>query len=53
MNEIFEKMIYRALNQNATDIHMLLKETLQVQFRIFGELKKYQEIDNENGYKAM
>lgn len=53
MNEIFEKMIYRALNQNATDIHMLLKETLQVQFRIFGELKKYQEIDNENGYKLM
>ena len=30
MNELFEKMIYRALNQNATDIHLLLKKDLML-----------------------
>ena len=53
MNELFEKMIYRALNQNATDIHLLLKKDLKIQFRIFGELKKYEVMENERGYKLM
>lgn len=53
MNEIFEKMIYRALNQSATDIHMLLKKDLKIQFRIFGELKIYENMEGEKGYKLM
>ena len=53
MNELFEKMIYRALNQNATDIHLLLKNNLNIQFRIFGELKKYEVMESEKGYKLM
>ena len=53
MNELFEKMIYRALNQNATDIHMLLKEDLKIQFRIFGVLKNYEVMESEKGYKLM
>lgn len=43
MNEIFEKMIYRALNQSATDIHMLLKK----------DLKIYENMEGEKGYKLM
>lgn len=53
MDELFEKMIYRALNQKATDIHMLLKKDLRIQFRIFGELKLYDILENEKGYKLM
>lgn len=53
MNELFEKMIYRALNQSATDIHMLLKKDLKIQFRIFGELKIYEKMEGEKGYKLM
>lgn len=53
MDELFEKMIYRALNQKATDIHMLLKKDLRIQFRIFGELKLYDVLENEKGYKLM
>ena len=53
MDELFEKMIYRALNQKATDIHMLLKKDLRIQFRIFGELKLYDVLENEKDYKLM
>ncbi|MEG0275509.1 MAG: ATPase, T2SS/T4P/T4SS family [Coprobacillus sp.] len=53
MEELFEKMIYRALTKKATDIHMFLKERLSVQFRVFGNLLKYDEFDNEQGSKLM
>lgn len=53
MEELFDKVIYRALKQNATDIHFNLKKKLQIFFRIFGELKKYDEIDLETGTKLM
>lgn len=53
MNELFEKILYRALQKNATDIHLTLKESLIIRFRILGELEFYDEIDLENGTKFM
>ncbi|MEG0366828.1 MAG: ATPase, T2SS/T4P/T4SS family [Coprobacillus sp.] len=53
MEEIFEKMIYRALTRKATDIHMILKEELMIKFRVFGNLIKYDHLDNDLGPKLM
>lgn len=53
MEEIFEKMIYRALTRKATDIHMILKEVLMIKFRVFGNLIKYDNLDNDFGPKLM
>ncbi|WP_028043751.1 ATPase, T2SS/T4P/T4SS family [Candidatus Stoquefichus massiliensis] len=53
MDELFDKMIYRALKKRATDIHMILKENLTIRFRIFGQLEKYDCMDNDVGSKLM
>ena len=52
MNELFEKMIYRALNQNATDIHLLLKKGFEDSVSYFWRIKEYEVMENERGYKA-
>lgn len=53
MDELFDKMLYRALKAKATDIHLVLKERLKIRFRVFGSLKKYDELDEEIGGKLM
>lgn len=53
MDEIFNKMIFRALTKKATDIHLILKDELSIKFRIFGELKKYQLMEFETGSKLI
>lgn len=53
MEELFDKMIYRALSKRATDIHLILKKSLKIRFRIFGELKLYEEMNESIGYKLM
>ena len=53
MEELFDKMFYRALKRKATDIHLVLKEQLSIRFRIFGDLKKYEDIDKVIGRKLM
>ncbi len=53
MDELFDKMIYRALKKKATDIHMVLKDNLQIKFRVFGELIKYDSLDKDIGSKLM
>lgn len=53
MEELFEKIIYRALLKNATDIHFLLKKHLKIHFRIFGQLLPYDSLNYEIGSKLM
>lgn len=53
MEELFEKMIYRALSKKATDIHMILKDRLFIKFRVFGDLFKYDDMDCDVGSKLM
>ncbi|MCD7950852.1 MAG: Flp pilus assembly complex ATPase component TadA [Erysipelotrichaceae bacterium] len=53
MDEIFDKMIYRALKRRATDIHLTLKQNLSIRFRIFGCLEDYEQMDVDIGSKLM
>ncbi|MCD7894118.1 MAG: Flp pilus assembly complex ATPase component TadA [Erysipelotrichaceae bacterium] len=53
MDEIFDKMIYRALQRKATDIHLTLKKNLSIRFRVFGDLEDYDMMDLEIGGKLM
>lgn len=53
MDELFDKMIYRALKRKATDIHLILKDELQIKFRIFGKLERYENMNNDIGGKLM
>lgn len=53
MDELFDKIIYRALLKKATDIHFFLKDGLSIRFRVFGQLVKYEEIDKEKGGKLL
>lgn len=53
MDELFDKIIYRALKQKATDIHLVLKDELMIRFRVFGELKKYDVLNKVEGGKLM
>ncbi len=53
MDEIFDKMIYRALKKRATDIHLTLKKNLSIRFRVFGQLENYDMMDADVGSKLM
>lgn len=53
MDELFEKIIYRALTQKATDIHFVLRKHLSIQFRIFGQLCHYDDMEIDEGSKLM
>lgn len=53
MDELFDKVMYRALKMKATDIHMVLKDCLYIRFRLFGKLKNYDCLENDLGSKLM
>lgn len=53
MDELFNKILFRAIARKATDIHFVLKDNLYIRFRQYGELKKYQTIELEQGSKLM
>jgi len=53
MEELFEKVLNRALKQHATDIHLVLKEKLIIHFRVLGKLIYYDTLNYEEGYKFM
>lgn len=53
MDELFDKIIYRALKRKATDIHLALRDELTIRFRVFGELVKYETLDKEKGGKLI
>jgi len=53
MDELFNKILFRALTRKATDIHLTLRTELCIQFRIFGKLKDYQMLEEEKGRKLM
>lgn len=53
MDELFDKIAYRALQRNATDIHFILREKLSISFRIFGELLVYENLEFEIGSKLL
>lgn len=49
MEELFDKIFFRALQKHTTDIHLVLKGSLMIHFRIFGQLEFYDELDYEKG----
>lgn len=53
MDELFDKIFYRAIQKSTTDIHFILKEKLIIRFRILGELHFYDEIEYDIGSKLM
>ena len=53
MDELFDKILFRALKKNATDIHLFLKDELVIKFRVLGDLTIYQKIERGMGEKLM
>lgn len=53
MKELFEKILYRALKQHATDIHLYLEKQLKIQFRIYGDLYEFDVYPFEQGERLM
>lgn len=47
MHELFERIIYNALVQGATDIHLQSKNKGTIEFRIYGQIHLFEQIDNE------
>ena len=54
MNELFTKIMHHALQKQASDIHILLKDnSSNISFRILGKLLLYQSFELEDGKKLM
>lgn len=53
MNELFTKIIHHALVKQATDIHILLKNSTSISFRVFGKLLPYQSYNFEDGKRLL
>lgn len=53
MDELFETLIYKALKNEATDIHMKLKNDLSIYYRIYGQLKHFHTYDKKLGERIM
>lgn len=53
MDELLEKIIYRAILKKATDIHLVLRNDLRISLRIYGALIHYGTFDHEVGMKLM
>lgn len=49
MKNLFDKIIYHAITQNATDIHLYLQQTFTITFRIYGKIIPYMTMENEEG----
>lgn len=47
MHELFERIIYNALIQKATDIHLQSKNKGTIEFRTYGQLHLFEQIANE------
>ena len=53
MDELFNKIFFRAIQKNTTDIHFHLRKKLLIQLRILGQLELYDELDFGLGCKLM
>lgn len=53
MDELFEKILYRAVLKNVTDIHFYLKDDLKISMRRYGVLSHYDKIEKTKGSKLM
>lgn len=53
MDELFEKILYRATSKNVTDIHFYLKDELKISMRRYGILSQYDVIDKAKGSKLL
>jgi type II secretory ATPase GspE/PulE/Tfp pilus assembly ATPase PilB-like protein len=53
MDELFEKILYRAISRKATDIHFYLKDNLKISMRRYGVLSLYDTLDDQLGSKLM
>lgn len=53
MDEIFENILGQALQKQATDIHIVLKEQCSISFRIFGELLSFKKLNKDKGCKLI
>lgn len=47
MNELFERIIHNALIMNATDIHLLSRKTGIIRFRINGQIRMFEKLEND------
>lgn len=53
MDDIFNSIMHRALEDNATDIHIILKRECHISFRTLGELILYKTCSIEEGNKLI
>lgn len=53
MNELFEKILFKAVKTNVTDIHFYLKDNLKVSMRRYGNLEIYEIFEKERGSKLL
>ncbi len=53
MYDFFEKILYRAIKKNVTDIHFYLKDNLKISMRRYGILSHYDTFDKEKGSKLL
>ncbi len=51
MDELFEKMLYHAIESHASDIHLLLKDKCIISFRQRGDLIFYNSLEYQTGSK--
>lgn len=47
MHELFDRIIYNALKQGATDIHLQSKNNGSISFRVYGKIRLFENLDNE------
>jgi competence protein ComGA len=53
MEELFDKIFFRALTKQATDIHFILTDHLLIKFRILGELVNYDKLEYKEGERLL
>lgn len=53
MDELFTKILYRAITHNVTDIHFFLKDDLTIRMRRYGILYHYDTLNKDIGSKLM
>lgn len=53
MNELFERIIFNALQVNATDIHLQSKNKGTIRFRVNGKIQLFEEINKEEVKKLI
>ena len=53
MEELFDKIFYRALQKNATDIHFILRDVLLIKIRVLGRLIHYDKLNYKEGERLL